>query len=258
MTGGHLGAAVLAEYDEGLLPADQAAQVRAHLADCDPCSALHAQLGVLVGRLHAAPERLPVPDQVVARIDAALAAERPVPQTVVRLQPRRRMLRHMPQILGAAAAVGAIIFVGYVGINQPSGGDDSGATTSADAPESGTDEDAGADVALPEPLSDSAKASLDDQIRAVAGAEAPATASQSEDSEERDDAYTELSADCGHRLAEELGRDLLGSAAIDVGGVGNVLVVVTGAGQGSAQGWVLPNCDATTAEALADHTVRLD
>ena len=76
MTSGHLGPAVLAEYDEGLLADGRAAQVRAHLAECDACSALHAQIGALPERLRTAPKGLPVPGHVVQQIEEALAAER--------------------------------------------------------------------------------------------------------------------------------------------------------------------------------------
>ena len=268
MTSGHLLPAVLAEYDEGLLADRQAAQVRAHLAECDACSVLHAQIGALPERLRTVPKELPVPGHVVRQIDEALAAERDriaepaqaAPPNVVRLGRRRQLLRHAPQLLGAAALVGAIAFVGSIGLGGS--GDDSGegALGSADAPESTSGDLAGgAEVPASEDL-----ARLDEQIRAVAGL---VLASQRGDLQTpdsavpesaQDDARARLGSDCGAALAREVGRDRLGAAPTDVGGGGYVLVVVAGAGPGSAQGWVVPGCDASTDDAVADRTVRLE
>jgi Putative zinc-finger len=274
VTSGHLGPAVLAEYDEGLLADRQAAQVRAHLAECNACSVLHAQIRAVPERLRTAPKELPVPGHVVRQIDEALAAERDritepaqaAPPNVVRLGRRRQLLRHAPQLLGAAALVGAIAFVGSVvpgGSDDGSGGD---ALSSADAPEATSDQEAagGVDVPASEDLTQSDNARLDEQIRAVAGLvllsqRGGLTTPDSVVPEPaHDDARAQLGSDCGTALARELGRDRLGAAPTDVGGNGNVLVVVAGAGPGSAQGWVVPGCDASTDDAVAERTVRLE
>ena len=266
MTSGHLRPAVLAEYDEGLLADRQAAQVGAHLAECDACSVLHAQIGAVPERLRTAPKELPVPGHVVRQIDEALATERgriakpaqAAPPAVVRLGRRRQLLRHAPQLLGAAALVGAIAFVGSIGLGGS--GDDSGdgALGSAGAPEATSEQDAagGAEVPTSEDLSQSDNARLDEQIRAVAADYLIPASGDAESAQ--DDARAQLSSGCGGALAREVGRDRIGAAPTDVGGGGNVLVVVAGAGPGSAQGWVVPGCDASTDDAVAERTVRLE
>ena len=272
MTSGHLVPAVLAEYDEGLLADRQAAQVRAHLAECDSCSVLHAQIGALPERLRTAPKGLPVPGHVVRQIEEALAAERdrvaePAlegPPDVIRLGRRRRLLHHAPQLLGAAALVGAIAFVGTVVLGGSDDGSDEGALGSADAPEATSREEAGGGAEFPtsdDLLSQSDHARLDEQIRAVAaGAFTDFNAGQPTPPGEaaQDNARVQLGSDCGAALARELDRVRLGAAPTAVGGAGNVLVVLAGAGSGSAQGWVVPGCDASTADAVAERTVRLE
>jgi hypothetical protein len=267
VTSGHLGPAVLAEYDEGLLADGRAAQVRAHLAECDACSALHAQIGALPERLRTAPKGLPVPGHVVQQIEEALAAERErtaesaqarLPN-VVRLGRLRPLLRHAPQLLGAAALVGAIAFVGPVVLGGSDDGSDEGALSSADAPEATSGDVAGGgDVPASEDL-----ARLDEQIRAIAtGAFTPLRGGLTPGSgaleSDQDDFRAQLGSNCGAELAREVGRDRLGAAPTDVGGGGNVLVVVAGAGPGSAQGWVVPGCDASTDDAVTERTVRLE
>ncbi len=269
MTSGHLGLVVLAEYDEGLLPDRQARQVRAHLAECDACSVLHAQIEALPERLRTAPKGLPVPGHVVRQIDEALAAERdriaePAqarPAKVVHLGRRRPLLRRAPALLGAAALVGAIAFVGSAVLVGSDDGSGDGVLGSADAPESTSrDFAAGAEAPASEDLSQSDSARLDDQIRAIAAGRIvfdnlmPSSGVPESD---QDDARARLGSDCGAGLAREVGRDRIGAAPTDVGG-GNVLVVVAGAGPGSAQGWVVPGCDASTDDAIAERTVGLE
>lgn len=266
MTDGHLDAVALAEYDEGLLSADQGAAVRAHLAGCAACAATHARLGDISVRLRSAPERLPVPATVVTRIDEAMAAEssgaaRPIRPLFDRVRP---FLRYAPQTLGAAALVGAVAFVGYVGSD---GADDSGdaeagagSLSSADAPAMAGDD---VDLHAVEPGPPEAPAQrvdaamLDAEIRAVV-ATVPLPATPQRDEATESDGTAAAGGRCGGRLAEELGRGLIGAVPTDLGRAGSVLVVVTGAGVRNAQGWVIPSCDATTADALADRTIRLD
>jgi hypothetical protein len=267
VTSGHLGPTVLAEYDEGLLADRRAAQVGAHLAECDACTVLHAQIGALPERLRTAPKELSVPGHVVQQIDEALAAERDriaepaqaSPPNVVRLGRLRPLLRHAPQLLGAAALVGAIAFVGPVVLGGSDDGSDEGALSSADAPEATSGDVAGGgDVPASEDL-----ARLDEQIRAIAtGAFTPLRGGLTPGSgaleSDQDDFRAQLGSNCGAELAREVGRDRLGAAPTDVGGGGNVLVVVAGAGPGSAQGWVVPGCDASTDDAVTERTVRLE
>jgi hypothetical protein len=274
VTSGHLGPAVLAEYDEGLLADRRATQVRAHLAECDACTVLHAQIGALPERLRTAPKELPVPGHVVRQIDEALAAEQDrtaepaqaSPPNVVRLGRLRPLLRHAPQLLGAAALVGAIAFVGSVVLGGSDDGSDEGALSSADAPEATSGDVAGGgDVPASEDLTQSDNARLDEQIRAVVGpvlqsesGGIPTPSSVVPPESAQDDARAQFGSGCGAALAREVGRDRLGAAPTDVGGGGNVLVVVAGAGPGSAQGWVVPGCDASTDDAIAERTVRLE
>jgi anti-sigma factor RsiW len=258
MTGGHLETGVLAEYDERLLSADQTAAVEAHLATCEACSSTVARLGAVSERLRSAPERLAVPAGVVSRIDEALAAEHRNARRspVERLRVVRPLLRRAPQLLGAAALVGVVAFTGYVVVDGWSDQDDQGAAgeaeTAADAPderdlaepETGGDD---ADMAIPEARAEIDGDHLAAQIRAIAAGRAGFLV-------EGDGA---AAVACGQSLARELGRDLLGAAPIDVAGVNRVLVVVA-VKTDDAQGWILPNCDASTTEALAERTIRLD
>ncbi|NJP42996.1 anti-sigma factor family protein [Actinacidiphila epipremni] len=65
----------IADFAEDLLPAERAAQVRTHIGSCPQCAEVLASLqeiGTLLGDLPAAE---PMPADVAARIDAALAAE---------------------------------------------------------------------------------------------------------------------------------------------------------------------------------------
>jgi hypothetical protein len=70
----HVDAAAVAMLREGLLSADEAAAVSAHLAGCDRCGQLDSQLAFVSGLLATAPGP-PMPPALAARIEAALAAE---------------------------------------------------------------------------------------------------------------------------------------------------------------------------------------
>ncbi len=266
MTAGHLDAALLAEYDEGLLPAQRAAEIQAHVAECTTCSGTLARLGALSSQLRAVPDRLPVPEHVVARIDAALAAEHE--STTARRGSRsagvRPLVRWAPRLLGAAALVGAIGFAGYV-VGSGSGDDGAeqgasgGAETLAEAPDSPPAGDVAADSdgeqAVPQSLGQVDLAALVAQIQAVA-APSP-TASAGGDESAYAGGRSDLGSICGDTLASELDRELIGFAATDIGG-GRVLVVVAGGGPETAQGWVLPTCDSGTTDAVAERTVVLE
>lgn len=70
----HCDAADLAMFGEGLLGASEAARIRAHLAACAPCRQEEARLAAVTQLLAAVPAP-PMPPEVSARIEAALAAE---------------------------------------------------------------------------------------------------------------------------------------------------------------------------------------
>ncbi|WP_042384633.1 zf-HC2 domain-containing protein [Streptacidiphilus melanogenes] len=67
---------LLAEHAEELLPAEQSAELTAHLASCAECRETYDALVELTSLLGAEPTPGPMPEDVAARIDAALAAER--------------------------------------------------------------------------------------------------------------------------------------------------------------------------------------
>lgn len=70
----HIGAEDLARYREGDLGNRKTARIRAHLAGCPRCTALQTDLAEVTALLASAPAPA-MPDQVTARIQAALMAE---------------------------------------------------------------------------------------------------------------------------------------------------------------------------------------
>lgn len=271
MTGGHLGAVVLAEYDEGLLSDQMAADVAQHLAHCSACAETHRRLTDVSRRLAAEPAALPIPADVAARLDDALASEKP---NLIRgtglVSPVRPWRARMPTVLAAAAAVAAVAFAGYV--VRTGSGDDSAGESQTTVAEGGTDlssddaaqavPNAGGDVgAAPESLPFSlqgARTALTEQIQEIvargttSGAESDRA---DQDGSGETPSHQESAGTCGAPLASDVGRDLIGSAPTDLGVPGAVLVVTTADTDDDAQGWVLPNCDATASDALATLTV---
>ncbi|WP_329176942.1 anti-sigma factor family protein [Streptomyces sp. NBC_01477] len=65
----------ISDLAEGILPEDRVAAVRAHVESCEECGEVLASLQEIRGLLGALPEPEPMPADVAARIDAALAAE---------------------------------------------------------------------------------------------------------------------------------------------------------------------------------------
>ncbi|MFE6701571.1 anti-sigma factor family protein [Streptomyces sp. NPDC057718] len=65
----------ISDLTEGLLSPSRAAEVRQHLAECDLCAEVQDSLEEIRGLLGAMPAPEPMPDDIAARIDAALAAE---------------------------------------------------------------------------------------------------------------------------------------------------------------------------------------
>ena len=88
----HPRADTLADLDAGLLDPAAERDARAHLVGCDRCRADLATLQAVPGRLAAVADAGPVPDDVVRRLDAALAAvaaEPPSPAGTPPGPPRR-------------------------------------------------------------------------------------------------------------------------------------------------------------------------
>lgn len=142
---------VLADYVEGLLDADTRTQVERHVAEDPETAALVAELEALPGLLAATPLE-PMPADVVARVDAALAREsqdrasQPVPDRVGVLRRSRRWL--LPVMAAAATA-------GVVAIAVPVVLDGSGQQQSLDsANDAPASQERTADDAVPEPLSE--------------------------------------------------------------------------------------------------------
>ncbi|MFF8295651.1 anti-sigma factor family protein [Streptomyces globisporus] len=72
----------ISDLTEGLLAPSRTAEVQQHLAECDLCAEVRDSLEEIRGLLGAMPDAEPMPEDIAARIDAALAAEaRPTPST---------------------------------------------------------------------------------------------------------------------------------------------------------------------------------
>ncbi|MFJ3477230.1 anti-sigma factor family protein [Streptomyces microflavus] len=65
----------ISDLAEGLLSASRAAAVRRHLAECELCAEVRDSLEEIRGLLGTLPDSEPMPEDIAARIDAALAAE---------------------------------------------------------------------------------------------------------------------------------------------------------------------------------------
>ncbi|WP_030615264.1 anti-sigma factor family protein [Streptomyces sclerotialus] len=74
-TGGHPEVAEISALADGLLSPDRAANLRAHLDGCPLCEDVHSSLEEIRSLLGTLPGPGRMPDDVVGRIDAALAAE---------------------------------------------------------------------------------------------------------------------------------------------------------------------------------------
>lgn len=130
----------LAELEEGLLDSADADRVAEHVTDCAHCQDQQAQLTRTRALLGGLPDE-PMPADIAARLDAALAAAAATNDaaagssapttstTVIPLEGRRRRFRIHPAAagLGAAAAVAAIATILVVGHN--SGGGKSGGSS---------------------------------------------------------------------------------------------------------------------------------
>ena len=95
----------LSEYLDDELPADERAELEAHLSNCAQCAAVLADLKRVVARAGALEPRPPQTDlwaAVAARIEQESSG------TVVAFQPRRRVSFTLPQLAAAAAILIAV------------------------------------------------------------------------------------------------------------------------------------------------------
>jgi hypothetical protein len=155
VTDDHLSTDELAELDEGLLAPEAADAARAHLDGCDECRARLVAIAAIRTTLGALPP-VTMPDDVVARLDAALAgaaaAQPPTPAVeppsgsetvmpnVIDLPKRQNAFGRLTWAGGAVAAtlvllVGAIV-IGHSRNHGSSAGSSGAGGTSALAPKS--------------------------------------------------------------------------------------------------------------------------
>jgi len=128
---GHLDLDTIAELDAGLVDEPGEARMRAHLDGCERCRADLARLRTTRALVSTLPPE-PMPAQVSARIDAALAeaADTPATTTVEPLE-RRRRWRNTPTLAGAAAAAAVALLVGAIVTGRVSHHSDNGSAASA-------------------------------------------------------------------------------------------------------------------------------
>ncbi len=137
MTDDHPSLEELAELDEGLLSPERASELRAHLEGCAECRALADSITTTRALLDELPDE-PMPADVIARIDQALADAAPQDSTVMPavadITRHRRFGRPTAAATAAAAAVvlllGAVIF-GHFGNSTSSGGAAAAGSTAA-------------------------------------------------------------------------------------------------------------------------------
>jgi hypothetical protein len=130
----------LAEYAEGVLDAARQSEVELHVRECPDCAETVADLAGLPETLAQAPVP-PLPTEVAARLDRAIAAEASARaatppaasrSTVVPIRPRGRWLK---PVLAAAAVIGVIGLAVPVfnGGSDDAGGGESAASSSDDS-----------------------------------------------------------------------------------------------------------------------------
>jgi len=151
----HLDADALADLDEGLLDRDHMASARAHVAGCPQCQAELAALTGVRERLAAAAEVEPMPAEVVARLDRALAevatepASTAVTRSVIPLREPQRSAPRGLRWLQAAAVVVLVLAGGAVAVSALRGSDNNGVATSSGSSDGKADQRAAADGSYP-------------------------------------------------------------------------------------------------------------
>ena len=134
--------AELAALDEDLLTPSETAALREHLTRCVACTATLQELALLRQSLPELSDPGPIPDDVVFRIDAALAAEAARPSERPPLVSRETAgsTRRYSRARLALAAAGAALAVGIGGVvlevMGPLGGSDGGGSTADSQAES--------------------------------------------------------------------------------------------------------------------------
>jgi len=140
----HPGTDVLAEFRAGLITGHRGDRIAAHLAGCEQCTAVDAQLAGLPALLAAIPPPA-VPPNVAQRLDQVLAAEvahRDEAERAPQHAPprlagasRRRIRRgfRLPslRVLTPIAAAAAILAAGGYGLSQLSSGDTASSSAAA-------------------------------------------------------------------------------------------------------------------------------
>jgi hypothetical protein len=109
--GEHLDLDAIADLDAGIVDADEAAVLQAHLDSCPDCGRQLARLRTTRALLSALPADA-MPADVADRVQAALPDEPPL-TTVVPVGSRRRWSRH-PSLAGLGAAAAAIALVAAI------------------------------------------------------------------------------------------------------------------------------------------------
>ena len=136
----HLDPEVLAEFDAGLITGRRGAQISAHLAACEQCTALGEQLAGVSTLLMAVPAAT-MPDRLAERLDTVLAAEIAQRDQTEGSRDRERRprpawhrnLRPLALRVLAPVAVVALIVAGAVELT-PKGSTSSQASSSAASP----------------------------------------------------------------------------------------------------------------------------
>jgi hypothetical protein len=130
----HLSLDELAELDEGLLDPERARAARAHLDTCAQCRAAAEAITSTRTALAAMPAA-PMPDDVKARLDRALANAATPPSTVVpNLEEHRKRRFGRPSLPASAAA--SVILLAFAAIVVAAVMHGGGATSSGGASES--------------------------------------------------------------------------------------------------------------------------
>lgn len=123
MTTAHLDYDALADLAEGILDEATAASAKTHLSECDECRDRATEVAE-VSRVLAEAPTPPMPAHLVARLDAAIAAE------AASRVPGRRHARRFQFLAAAAAAVVVVGGGGFVARTVLENGDSNSATVS--------------------------------------------------------------------------------------------------------------------------------
>lgn len=231
----------LAELDEGLLPAPDAAATRSHVATCEPCSQTLRRLAALRELLAEAgpPDPVPLPVDVAQRLDAALRAAAATPDSLAGRraahaeQRAGRARGRAGRLLAAAAGVAVLGGAGWVGAQVVGGGGGTAEVTagggsdtaSSAVPDAGTPDAGAPEAADRAPGEDPSAAALAMGVDLVdAGQRARGRSGP---------------PGCGGALADEPGETVLGVLGLP----GGQWVVVVATPGGPDQALLVAGCD---------------